>query len=221
MCGRYTMHHTAQQIEVRFGISEARATTTERYNIAPTQDVPIVVEEEGARYLEMVQWGLLPAWAKDPSLGRKIINARSETIAERPAFKPALARRRCVIPSDGFYEWKTEEGARQPIHIRRKDGELFGFAGLWEEWKQPDGTPLRTCTIITTSPNKIMDPIHNRMPVILLPEDEATWLDVTANKPAAVLRLLRPYPTELLEAYPVDRRVNIPTIEDPTLLNSL
>lgn len=220
------MHHSMAQIQVRFEVEEAKATTTERYNIAPTQTVPIVgqvdsIEGDGVRFLEMMQWGLIPSWAKEQSLGRKIINARAETLAEKPAFKPALARRRCILPADGFYEWTTEAGVRQPIHIRRKDGELFGFAGLWEEWKQPDGTPLRTCTIITTSPNAIMAPIHDRMPAILLPEDEETWLNVALNKPADVLHLLRPYPTELMEAYPVDRRVNIPTVEDPGLLNSV
>jgi putative SOS response-associated peptidase YedK len=221
MCGRYTMHHSPQQVEMRFGIIEARATPTERYNIAPMQTVPIVVEGDGARFLDNMQWGLIPSWAKEPGIGNKMINARAETLAEKPAFRVALSRRRCIIPADGFYEWKTEDGARQPMHIRRKDGELFGFAGLWEEWKQPDGTPLRTCTIITTSPNSVLEPIHDRMPAMLLPEDEEAWLNVALNKPVDVVGLLHPYPAELMEAYAVDKRVNIPTIEDPALLNSL
>ncbi|MCW3098279.1 MAG: hypothetical protein JWL77_3897 [Chthonomonadaceae bacterium] len=221
MCGRYTMHHSPQQLVMRFGITNARATPTERYNIAPTQSVPVVVEGEGARFLDMMQWGLIPSWAREPGIGNKMINARAETLTEKSAFKVALSRRRCLIPTDGFYEWKTEGDKRQPMHIRRKDGELFAFAGLWEEWMQPDGTPLRTCTIITTSPNAVMQPIHDRMPAILLPEEEDTWLHVALNKPAEVTGLLHPYPADLLEAYPVDRRVNIPTIEDPALLNSL
>lgn len=221
MCGRYTMHHLPQQLAMRFGITEERATPTERYNIAPTQAVPVIIEGDGARFLDTMQWGLIPSWAKEPGIGNKMINARAETLPEKPAFKAALSRRRCLIPADGFYEWKTEGGTRQPMHIRRKDGELFAFAGLWEEWKQADGTPLRTCTIITTSPNAVLQPIHDRMPAILLPEDEAKWLQVALNKSAEAIRLLHPYPAELLEAYPVDRRVNIPTFEDPALLNSL
>jgi putative SOS response-associated peptidase YedK len=221
MCGRYTMHHSPQQLVMRFGVTDARATPTERYNIAPTQAVPVIVEGEGARFLDMMQWGLIPSWAREPGIGNKMINARAETLTEKSAFKAALSRRRCLIPADGFYEWTTEGAKRQPMHIRRKDGELFAFAGLWEEWKQPDGTPLRTCTIITTSPNAVMQPIHDRMPAILLPEEEQMWLHVALNNPAEVTGLLHPYPAELLEAYPVDRRVNIPTIEDPALLNSL
>lgn len=221
MCGRYTMHHSPQQLEMRFGITQAQATTTERYNIAPTQTVPVIVEGDGARFLDTMQWGLIPSWAKEPGIAKKMINARAETLAEKPAFCTALSRRRCLIPADGFYEWKREGAARQPMHIRRTDGELFAFAGLWEEWKQPDGTPLRTCTVITTSSNALMEPIHDRMPAILLPEDEEAWLHVTPGKFEEALHLLHPYPTELMEAYPVAKRVNIPTIEDPALLNSL
>jgi putative SOS response-associated peptidase YedK len=221
MCGRYTMHHSPTQVEMRFGITQARATTTERYNIAPTQSVPVIVEADGGRFLDAMQWGLVPAWAKDPGIGNKMINARAETLPEKPSFKVALSRRRCILPVDGFYEWKTEGNARQPMHIRRKDGELFAFAGLWEEWQQPDGTPLRTCTVITTTPNAVMEPIHNRMPAILLPDDEATWLDAALKKPEDVMGLLHPYPANMMEAYPVDRRVNVPTFEDPALLNSL
>lgn len=221
MCGRYTMHHSPAQVLMRFDVTSAQTTTTERYNIAPTQTVPIIMETDGGRLLETMQWGLIPSWAKEPGLARKMINARAETLAEKPAFKAALARRRCLIPADGFYEWKTEGNVRHPLHIRRKDGALFAFAGLWEEWKQPDGTPLRTCTIITTSPNDIMLPIHDRMPAMLLPEEEEAWLDVKSHKSGDAVRLLHPYPADLMEAYAVDRRVNIPTIEDPALLNSL
>ena len=221
MCGRYTMHHSTDQIAMRFGVQEQLAQTTERYNIAPTQSVPVVIENEGARFLDALQWGLIPSWAKDPGIANKLINARAETLSEKPSFKVALSRRRCLIPSDGFYEWAREGAARQPMHIRRKDGELFSFAGLWEEWKQEDGTPLKTCTIITVAPNEVMEQIHNRMPAMLLPEYEADWLDVAHNKSADVVSFLRPYPAELIEAYPVNKRVNIPTIEDPVLLNSL
>lgn len=221
MCGRYTMHHSPQQLAMRFGITDARTTPTERYNIAPAQTVPVIVEGDGARFLDAMQWGLIPAWAKEPGIAKKMINARAETLPEKPAFKGALSRRRCLIPADGFYEWKREGEARQPMHIRRKDGDLFAFAGLWEEWQQPDGTPLRTCTIITTGPNALMESIHDRMPAILLPEEEETWLHVTPGKFEDALSLLHPYPADWMEAYPVAKRVNIPTIEDPALLNSL
>ncbi len=221
MCGRYTMHHSPAQVEMRFGITQAQTTPTERYNIAPTQAVPLVIEADGGRFLDAMQWGLIPSWAKDPGIGNKLINARAETLMEKPSFKTALSRRRCIIPADGFYEWKREGTARQPMHIRRKDGELFGFAGLWEEWQHPDGTPLRTCTIITTTPNDLMASIHDRMPAILMQEDEAAWLNVGLHKPVEVLGLLHPYRADLMEAYPVDRRVNVPTVEDPALLNSL
>jgi putative SOS response-associated peptidase YedK len=172
MCGRYTMHHSSEQVTMRFCVNQTITSLPERYNIAPTQAVSVVVEGDGGRFLDAMQWGLVPSWAKDPGIGNKMINARAETIQEKPSFKVALARRRCLIPADGFYEWKTEGKARQPMHIRRKDGELFAFAGLWEEWRQPDGMPLRTCTIVTTTPNELMEAIHNRMPAILLPEEE-------------------------------------------------
>jgi putative SOS response-associated peptidase YedK len=221
MCGRYTLHHFPQQIIIKFGITAAFATPTARYNIAPTQSVPVVIGGDGARFLVSMQWGLIPSWAKEPAIGNKMINARAETLQENVSFDVALFRRRCLIPADGFYAWRTGAASRQPLHIRRKDGELFGFAGLWEEWTQPDGTPLRSCTIITTTPNVVMLPIHNRMPAILLPGDEAKWMDVRAYKPGDVMGLLRPYPADLMEAYLLDRHVNNPIREDPVLLNSL
>ena len=221
MCGRYTMHHPLKQIEMHFGVNATKAETTERYNISPTQSVPVVLEHEGSRLLDSFQWGLIPVWAKDPGIGNKMINARAETLADKPAFKPALSRRRCLIPADGFYEWRKDGALKQPMYVRRKDGELFAFAGLWETWKQEDGSPLHTCTIITTSANDAMRPIHERMPVMLLPEDEALWLDVAGHGPADAMSVLAPYPSGLLDIYPVDRRVNVPTVDDPTLLNSL
>lgn len=221
MCGRYTMHHAPARVEARFDVTQTHATPTERYNIAPMQMVPIVLEQEGARLLEAYQWGLVPSWAKDPGIGNKMINARAETLAEKPSYKQALSRRRCLIASDGFYEWRTDGSLRQPMHIRRKDGALFAFAGLWEEWKHEDGTPLRTCTIITVAPSDLMAAIHNRMPALLRPEDEAAWLDVASTKAPGALSLPAPYPAEWLEAFPVSRQVNVPTYENPALLNSL
>ncbi len=221
MCGRYTLHHTPEQIAMRFQVQSAATEPVNRYNIAPTQQVAVVIETPDTRVLDAYQGGLIPAWAKDPGIGHKLINARAETLAEKPAFRHALSRSRCLIPSDGFYEWKQEGSAWQPMHLRRKDGELFGFAGLWEEWKQEDGSPLRTCTIITVSPNEILLPIHDRMPALLRPEDEDAWLDPVNCDVIELLACLKPYPDDWLDAFPVSKRVNVPTIDDPALLNSL
>jgi putative SOS response-associated peptidase YedK len=207
---------------MRFHVEEVAASPAERYNIAPTQPVAVITQEAGGhRVLDAFQWGLIPSWAKDPGIGPKMINARAETLAEKPAFKNALKRRRCLIPADGFYEWKQEGAARQPMHIRRADGDLFALAGLWEEWRQPNGEPLRTCAIITVAPNALMLPIHDRMPAILSPEAEAAWLDTTQSDLASALTLLQPYPADALEAFAVSRRVNAPVIDEPALLNAL
>lgn len=221
MCGRYTMHHSTDQIVMRFQVAEVVAEAHERYNIAPIQSVPVVTTALGDRRLESLQWGLIPVWAKDPGIGNKLINARAETLAEKPSFKQALVHRRCLIPADGFYEWKKEGTARLPMHLRRRDGDLFGFAGLWEEWKQPDGTPLRTCTIITTQPNALAAQVHDRMPAILRPEDENLWLDRSVTDVPSLLNVLRPYPAEEMEVFAVSKRVNVPAVDDPMLLNSV
>ena len=219
MCGRFTMHHTREQVALRFDVQTVEAAPQERFNIAPTQPVAVVMEQDDERVLDALQWGLIPAWAKEPGIGNKLINARAETLAEKPSFRQALKKRRCLIPSDGFYEWKKEGTARQPMHIRRIDSDLFAFAGLWEEWKAEDGRPLRTCTIITVAPNEVLLPIHDRMPAILRPEDEAAWLNETDT--GLLLSLLRPYPAEQMEVFAVSKKVNAPTVDDPALLNSL
>jgi putative SOS response-associated peptidase YedK len=221
MCGRYTQHHTKEQVALRFDVAQIVTATTKRYNIAPAQPIPVIVENEGARWLDAFQWGLLPSWVKDIKTAKGLINARAETVAEKPSFRSALSKRRCIIPSDGFFEWVRQGDTKQPMHIRRKDGELYGFAGLWEEWKGEDDVVLRTCTIITTEANELVKTIHDRMPVILRPEDEEAWLDVKANSAADVLPLLLPYPAEVMEAFPVSSRVNKPTQDVPELLNSL
>jgi putative SOS response-associated peptidase YedK len=207
MCGRFTLHHALEKIEERFA-AEAVQETEPRYNIAPTQDV-LVVTQNGARHLQAYRWGLIPSWAKDMALGNKMINARAETLAERSAFRSALIRRRCLIPADGFYEWQDapdgKKATRTPMHIRRTDGALFAFAGLWDEWHMPDGSPLRSCAIITTTPNAVTSPIHDRMPAILRPDEEALWLDHSVTTSADLLSLLAPYPAHLLEAYAVSR----------------
>lgn len=213
MCGRFTLHHKTEEVAERFEAQQVLFPLEARYNIAPAQAVPVIANStlSGARWMEAMKWGLVPFWAKDPEIGNRMINARAETIAEKPAYKQALKRRRCILPSDGFYEWKAETGGRVPQHIRRQDGELFGFAGLWEEWESPtDGSPLRTCTIITVAPNELMAPIHNRMPAILRREDEDAWLDPDFKDTDAIIAMLKAYPAKEMEAYPVSRYVNAP-----------
>jgi putative SOS response-associated peptidase YedK len=188
--------------------------TQPRYNIAPSQSI-LVVTENSPRTLQAMQWGLIPSWAQDPGIGNRLINARAETLAEKPSFKTALVRRRCLIPADGFYEWQRIGANKQPMRIHRKDDALFGFAGLWDEWRSPEGAPLRTCTLITVAPNALMTPIHNRMPAILRPEDEAAWLAPTTRSVPDLLSLLLPYPDAELEAYAVSKAVNTPTVDDP------
>lgn len=204
----------------RFEVDEELFRPDPRYNIAPTQIVASVIELQGKRLLTGFRWGLVPAWSKDPAIGNRMINARAETILDKPSFKPLLTRKRCLIPADGFYEWKASAGGKQPFHIRRKDGGLFAFAGLWEEWKSPDGSPLQTCTIITVEPNELMAPIHNRMPAILEREDEKVWLDAASNSKDvfALVSLLRPHSPEKFEAFPVSRAVNSPSSDLPSLI---
>ena len=221
MCGRYTQHHTGAEISERFELRELPLDMEPRFNVAPTQTVPVIREEareEGARVLQGMKWGLVPPWAKDPSIGSRLINARGETLVEKPAFRQALKQRRCLIPADGFFEWVKMGAAKQPMHIRRRDGELFAFAGLWEEWRAPDGSPLRTCTIVTVAANELVAPIHDRMPAMLLPEYEALWLDPGVTDAERVLPVLRPYPAGEMEAYPVSTRVNKAGVNDPDLV---
>ena len=206
MCGRFTLTTDPGVVARRFGAPPYHGGgTTPRYNIAPTQMV-ITVTDDGARQLEQMRWGLIPRWAKDASIGSKLINARAETLAEKPSFREALRRRRCLIPADGFYEWVAVPGLKrkQPMRIGLKSGEPFAFAGLWDEWRSPEGTPLRTCTIVTTTPNELIATLHHRMPVILTSEAERRWLDPAVTDPEALLPLLAPYPAELMEAHPID-----------------
>ncbi len=180
-----------------------------RYNIAPTQAV-IVVGDDGKRYLKAMRWGLIPSWAKDPSIGNRMINARVETLAEKPAFRAGLKKRRCIIPADGFYEWQKLGKIKQPMRIVLKTREAFGFAGLWEHWRSPDGEEILSCTIITTEANELLKAVHERMPVILTRDAEAAWLDPKTQDVEKLLPLLKQYPAEEMEFYPVSRDVNSP-----------
>ena len=221
MCGRFTLHHSTDEVAERFAVQEVLFDLPPRYNIAPSQPVAAVTAQDGTRRLEGLRWGLVPFWAKDVTIGDRLINARAETLAEKPAFKHALMRRRCLIPADGFYEWKKEANGRHPMHLRKLGAELFAFAGLWEEWQQGDAPPLRTCTIITVPPNPLVSTIHDRMPAMLRPEDEEEWLDTSIKDRLEVLRLLQPYPDEEMEAFPVSKRVNAPGVDDQTNLEPM
>ena len=222
MCGRYELHSNPAAIALAFGLAHPPDLQA-RYNIAPMTDVPIVrVATDGHRELVRMRWGLVPRWAKDPSIGARMINARGETIAERPSFQMPYRRHRCLLPADGFYEWQRVERAggaddkrKQPMRIGMADGSLFGLAGLFERWRGEDGTVLDTCAIVTTEANALLAPIHDRMPVIIGPDDYARWLDPAD---ADVADLLAPYPSGAMACHPVSLRVNAVRNDDAALI---
>src|SRR3989442_10764456 len=201
MCGRFTLTTDLDHLEERFSFHAANLSYTPRYNIAPTQPVLTLMKEEGQR-VGFLRWGLIPSWAKDAAIGDRMINARAETVAEKPSFRRALQKRRCLVLADGSYEWHKDGRKRTPLYIALKSREPFGFAGLWETWQSPPGETIRSFTITTTTPNTLMESIHNRMPVMLPREAEALWLDRTVEDPQGLLPLLVPYPAEALEDYP-------------------
>lgn len=217
MCGRYLLDAVPADILRAFGV-ETPPELKPRYNIAPTQQVPIVrVNRFGDRELATVRWGLVPSWAKDVSIGNKLINARADTIREKPSFRTAYKRRRCLILATGFYEWRVARlgSAKQPMYIGMRDGSPFAFAGIWESWRAPDGDVVETCAIITTDANELVAPIHDRMPVIVAPASYDRWLDPAIADPG---ELLAPYPADLMMAYPVSTRVNNVRNEGPELI---
>lgn len=218
MCGRYSLVPQANFAE-RFNIANLTLDLEARYNIAPTQSSPVITRNSPNRAEEM-RWGLVPSWAKDVSIGNKMINARAETVAEKPSFRKALAARRCLVPASGFYEWQRTPGGKIPHYIFLPDSEYFAFAGLYETWKDHEGNLLKTYTIITTTPNELMAQIHNRMPVILHPDDEDRWLDHDTELDE-VLSLLKPFPAELMDAYVVSTAVNSPFHEGPSLIEAI
>ena len=190
MCGRYTLTVNIKTIAEKFGV-EPTLEAEPRYNVAPTQNV-VSIMRNGTTHLAELRWGLIPSWAKDESVGSRMINARAETLAEKSSFKGLLRSKRCLIVADGFYEWKKENGFKTPMYITMKDHEPFAFAGLWDSWKSPDGQQLRTCTIITTEPNEVVAPIHDRMPAILLPEARDAWLDTSIKDEQFLTHWLTP-----------------------------
>lgn len=221
MCGRYTLTAEPEVIQHTFQLDAVSVDLMPRYNIAPTQIVPVIANES-PKELTMMRWGLIPSWAKDAAIGSSLINARAETLAEKPSFRSAYKKRRCLIPADGFYEWaKQGKGAKQPMYIRLNDQSVFAFAGLWEVWKDPNGDWVQSCTIITTEPNDVIKPLHHRMAVILDPSDYEKWLSPEALSPEELAPLLRQIPADKLSVFPVSPLVNNVRNDDPRLIEPL
>lgn len=222
MCGRFSITSPAREIAAAFGVAEP-FDLAPRYNVCPGQDVPVVRSRHGAdeRVLDLVRWGLVPWFVKEPGPAGRMINARAESAATSPAFREALRRRRCLVPADGFYEWRpgaTKKDPKQPFHIHRGDGRPLALAGLWERWKAPDGSRLESCTILTTTPNELLAPVHDRMPVILAPDAWSLWLDREVQEVERIAPLLVPAPPEHLVVTPVSTWVNDPKHDDPLCL---
>ena len=219
MCGRFSQTAAPEIIAEQFNVKEPLLFQP-RYNIAPSQSIAAILIEPDTttRKLVMLRWGLIPSWAKDPKIGHQCINAKAETVAEKPSFRSAFKKRRCLVVATGFYEWQVQGNRKQPLWIGLKSKRPFAFAGLWEHWKPAEGEPLETCTIITTEPNELMKPIHNRMPVILAPTSYDQWLDPTFQKIETLNGLLRPYQSEELTVYPVSTLVNNPRQDVPQCL---
>lgn len=222
MCGRFTLTDPDADLAVQFNLPQI-PDMQPRYNIAPTQPVAAVrvAGKSQAREMVMLHWGLIPFWAKDPKIGARMINARSETAAKKPAFRAAFRRRRCLVVADGFYEWQKQNGTKQPFFIHLKDRRYFAFAGLWEHWEGPDDSIIQSCTLLTCDPNDYLKAVHNRMPVILDPADYALWLDPEVEDRDLLQPLLRPYPAQRMDAYPVSRYVNSPDNDSPKCIEPL
>lgn len=206
MCGRFTLTLSSKEVAEILNITEEMEWTP-RYNIAPTQPVPVIVND-GQNRIKLLQWGLTPFWSKYANMGSKMINARAETIDTKPSFKHCFRKQRCLILADGFYEWTREGTIKIPYRITIPNRQVFGFAGIWDSWKSPDGHVKQTCSIITTAPNELMSSIHDRMPVILEQEREGTWLDPDLTDSIRLKSLLTPYPSKLMNAYQVSTAVN-------------
>jgi putative SOS response-associated peptidase YedK len=222
MCGRFTLFDSTSSLAEGFGLADAPSLSP-RYNIAPSQEVAAVrIPSEGsAKELVLLRWGLIPSWAKDPSIGNRMINARSETVAEKPAFRAAIRRRRCLVPANGFYEWKRTNGRKQPYFIGMRERKIFGFGGIWESWEGAGEETVLSCALLTTGPNELLRPIHDRMPVIIAPRDFDLWLSPEVQDPKAIAPLFRPYPPEEMTAYPVRTAVNNPKTDTVDLIEPL
>lgn len=210
MCGRYRLSRRKQIVEEYFDSVSSEEDWAPRYNIAPTQPVPVIRQhpKEPVRQISTMRWGLIPSWARDASGAASMINARLETASTKPAFRDALKSRRCLIPADGFYEWRRDGKTKQPFCFEVNQGQLFAFAGLWDRWKNPSGEWVKTCSILTTTPNAVTSAVHDRMPVILDPNSYDLWLDPGMNNVVEVSNLLKPFDAGLMRSYPVSTRIN-------------
>ncbi|HWE64186.1 MAG TPA: SOS response-associated peptidase [Chloroflexota bacterium] len=216
MCGRYTVTNP-EQIALRFDVEQPPHVEA-TYNAAPSEQLPVIVEHDGQRAMHLFRWGLVPHWAKDPQAGFNMMNARAETVAEKPAYRMPLRRQRCLVPASGFFEWKTTVEGKRPYYIHLKDDDLFAFAGLYDTWHDAQGRSLETYTVITTAANSLLAPLHERMPVILPRDVEALWLDPEIQDASLLCPLLCPYPADQMAAYEVSRRVNSVRHNDASLL---
>ena len=220
MCGRFTLTIDPAQLMARFALENADFVAQPRFNIAPTQTIAVVFDES-PRTLSGARWGLVPSWAKDIAIGSKMINARAETLDEKPSFRTLLRRRRCLVLADSFYEWrKNPDETKTPLRILLRDGAPFAMAGLWDIWKTPQGDSLRTCTVITTEPNALAARIHDRMPAILTHAAESEWLNMANENSAYLKSLLTPYPADEMYAYPVSPKVNFVRNEGVELISN-
>ena len=218
MCGRYSLVASIADLEGRFGFDGADVAYSPSYNVAPTQGVLTLVAENEARRAVRMRWGLIPSWAREASIGSRMINARAETVAEKPSFRTALRRRRCLVLADGFYEWRRTSAGKRPMRITMASGEPFAFAGLWDTWRNPQEETVTSCTIITTVANDLLRPIHDRMPVILPRDAEEFWLDHDVREPEVLREVLIPYTPDALAAYEVSTLVNSPANDGPELI---
>jgi putative SOS response-associated peptidase YedK len=224
VCGRFTNKAKSKDIEKEFKVGRKNANLFEpRYNIAPSQMIDVVFEPENERILSQLKWGLVPSWSKDAATSKGLINARAETLTEKPSFREAFKSRRCIIPASGFYEWqKKAAGAKQPFYFYLNGKEVFGFAGLWEEWlDKQTGEMLETCTIITTEANEVLKPVHDRMPVILKPKSYDEWLDAKVKDTSRLQELLKPYPAKEMSSHAVSKSVNVPDADSDELIKPI
>jgi len=219
MCGRFTLTVNPAELQDTFTNYTFPSKFAPRFNIAPSQPV-LAIPNDGKNTADFFTWGLIPMWAKDPSIGNRLINARGETVAEKPSFRGSFKHKRCLILADGFYEWKTvgNRKTKTPYFIYMKDRKPFALAGLWDSWESSDGSSIKTCAIITTSPNELMRSLHDRMPVILHPRDYARWLDISHQTPENLLPLIKPYPIDNMTAHAVSTLVNKPANDTPELV---
>ncbi len=222
MCGRYTLHVSLSEITEEFEIYDVDWVWVPYFNIAPGTNVPAVVNEQHNK-LKTFRWGLIPSWSKEEPADVRMINARAETLNEKPSFARIFKSQRCIIPANGFYEWRVSEGSKTkiPYYVRLRSGRLMGFAGLYDVWKSPSGKIIQSCTIITTMPNDLLSPIHNRMPVIIEPARRGVWLNREIKDPQALIPLLKPYPSEEMEVYEVSPKVNSPKFNNPDCIKPL